>query len=1616
MVEVDPVPPQAGIFISCPGDAEALAQRAIVVIERLKTAIDPSLGDPIYWKKDFDTFGANAAGPTQLQIARTSWASVDPIFVILSDKLGTPVSLPDSDRREMRARLDAENFADIRILDDTGFRTLDDLTPEQVPLTGTLFELFDACLRPVAQERGAEWTASSLQPLKQVRLIFTQQPARRPGQPRTEEHRWFERFRSIWQTWRSALTTEALAARDGIHLSEAEIAAGQGLDDMIETALREALGLPMLDPAKDDLPGLEAVGLERLMLFGGRADSLADLQRQVFADPGGTVHRPVIALVGESGAGKSSLLRAGLLGAFRRRLETRRGELRALVIEPRALAQGGGDPVAGLVEALCGDAGERAQRHRLSDPTRPGLPSRRGIDGPYPERLPGLRDRERREAVLGAQPGPLAVLQAIDQALPEGSTHLVLAIDQFEQIEADAREIQRRRQEESGEPVPLTLEEPWTRLLRALAVLVESAGQGAGSVAWSDTLEIGRLLADPAVAAVRDRLAGRLRVTMILAIQRPILASLAWLADTDRDALDGEAIHELEAMGLAPFRLAPIAGRRAIGDTVSRAFDAYGFRGTEAIAAAIEEQALDLVGRSQTVAKLMAETGDDKASDRDEIKQTAALPLIAITLVQILDAWRTAFAVEGAPGQGVPPPDRMDLDRWISKDGVDVAAAIETAGEKAIGEWKQDARDRDGAERGLLRAQSFERELDTRFSKVVDRLALLGRSVAGEREEVVLLDADRSADPVLVNDSRLLRALERGRLALPIQGDWVRLTHAVIFEHWWRLDRWKTQRRDRFAWRQRIDQWRRDGAPDIDDEAVTALVGLVLDWPGSGLGRDGDLRRYGVGLLIDRHDWRSPLAEEDAALRWLLIGTLTAAPRDDRIALLDRLFTPHAPHPTTAALCLTAVASTGDSELTDRLLNHYGTDPNQVDEPTGLFPLLMAVENGHAAVVEALLARGAEPNTVDPIDGTFPLLQAAQNGHAAVVEALLACGAEPNTVNQTNGTFPLLMAAQNGHVAVVEALLARGATADRAHADGATPLLVALGKAHLPTADRLIAHGARLPPMATHKRWAGLNLALHGLPALSAALLQAGIHGDPDAPVMLWSADWPPRAIDRLPWMSGPSPDDANDAEPAAGGRARDLLAAVRAALTLEPAEPERTLALGQNVFCARQRVQPQLQPGASVEHGDAAHDPALVLCAFIGPQGIALADGQGGLIRSVTRTLPPWPDAAAALNWALLLCSLVNLDGKGFLPVPTADDLPLSPNVDPAMMRRLDRLIEPPRVAPGQEGSWIVELCMLYGTTLFRSRLECAGGGAVTMVDDRPLVSDLPVRPSPRPVIIPKDGGTIDRAHEDPAAEPEGDQAPTPTVPGLSALSQQAETLDHQASAEAQNTLMGLLQQDVLHLPMVSAMSPPVIDRFRFPFWTAATVHAAAFWLMEDDGANRLPARVHWLEVSTDSDRGVLPIPWGDDGLDRCLIDTPLDRPMMDATEMEAWAGLVLVMAAPSDHGPRRPIGPATPLPLLDGQDLPPMAWREEDWRRPNFTGHPDGTVVILSWLEGKRLMRGQVLVPRTGRGAHILSAAVIHDNLPVWQEILVGPLRLQVTGPDDPILRMLRQTDKPP
>lgn len=151
-------------------------------------------------------------------------------------------------------------------------------------------------------------------------------------------------------------------------------------------------------------------------------------------------------------------------------------------------------------------------------------------------------------------------------------------------------------------------------------------------------------------------------------------------------------------------------------------------------------------------------------------------------------------------------------------------------------------------------------------------------------------------------------------------------------------------------------------------------------------------------------------------------------------------------------------AMRGDKGAVRALLQQKAdVNAKQID---GTSALHWAVEANDLEMADMLLAAGAKPMAANQA-GATPMLLATQNGNAAMIERLLAAGADPNaSLTQTSDTA-LMMAARTGKIDAVRVLLDHGAQVNAHEAwGGTTALMWAVSEKHPDVAKLLIEHGA----------------------------------------------------------------------------------------------------------------------------------------------------------------------------------------------------------------------------------------------------------------------------------------------------------------------------------------------------------------------------------------------------------------------------------------------------------------------------------------------------------------------------------------------------------------------------
>jgi hypothetical protein len=116
---------------------------------------------------------------------------------------------------------------------------------------------------------------------------------------------------------------------------------------------------------------------------------------------------------------------------------------------------------------------------------------------------------------------------------------------------------------------------------------------------------------------------------------------------------------------------------------------------------------------------------------------------------------------------------------------------------------------------------------------------------------------------------------------------------------------------------------------------------------------------------------------------------------------------------------------------TDRLKARLdaGDDIESRDKGTGRTALIEAVIAGHRDAAALLIERGADTGASCKAVGMDCLGWAVEMGHGALVDDLLALGTDPNRLPASSflGATPLMIAAQRGHLGIAKRLVEAGA-------------------------------------------------------------------------------------------------------------------------------------------------------------------------------------------------------------------------------------------------------------------------------------------------------------------------------------------------------------------------------------------------------------------------------------------------------------------------------------------------------------------------------------------------------------------------------------------------------------
>ena len=223
---------------------------------------------------------------------------------------------------------------------------------------------------------------------------------------------------------------------------------------------------------------------------------------------------------------------------------------------------------------------------------------------------------------------------------------------------------------------------------------------------------------------------------------------------------------------------------------------------------------------------------------------------------------------------------------------------------------------------------------------------------------------------------------------------------------------------------------------------------------------------------------------------------LHAATQEGKVAVVDALVAAGCQLEAETSQGCTAcyyAAQLNQVEVLRRLIR-AGADVNRATSCSkGLRPLHVAAQNGHAAVIDCLLAARAVVDSCNS-DGVTALIVASQQGKLEAVRSLIRGGAGVNLTcicPKGLSATALMLASQCNHPSVVEALLEAGADVNFARPEsGVTALMLACNVGSEACVRALLAGGAD-PRMVAHKGGTALVFAKHQNHPAIAALLEA---------------------------------------------------------------------------------------------------------------------------------------------------------------------------------------------------------------------------------------------------------------------------------------------------------------------------------------------------------------------------------------------------------------------------------------------------------------------------------------------------------------------------------------------
>jgi len=1019
------------VFVSSSRD---MAEWAALAVSKVREfAVDHGLTDlqPFDYR-DIDPADVNHSTTWQDNVGAPSRIGSALTLVLLGERLGTP--LPDTFmlKRDIYERLQSGGYDWVHV---AGMEPLP-LRPDQVPLTGVLFEFFDAFL-PRAD-------GSNPGPLRVIfkgtmetagepdfgngdfraHIEASPENAQRKRQLRKEYDQQLDWLNLFWSRLYSLQQHACVFCPNKNSLQE-YLQRTLTAEFLAKGGHGPAPSIGRTDAASVELPGPAPYDIERAYLFFGRGPQLAELSRRVLQQDAA---RRLVPVIGESGAGKSSLLRAGLLNDARSQSRRRLGWRAAfLSLSERPVDQ---RPLTFLAAVL----------------TEPSVLPELGPMDTIRQRLDGVDPQEAARRLL-------EILAAINPTHPPGlgAPRILLVVDQVELALDGAR---LETSEEASE---------WRFFLQALAALGGSLSEP----------EMRKAFQEPA-----ERISMRLPFTVVLGLPADRFDLL------NAAMLPGEHV----------FWLPRLIDETAVREVVTGTFEALGLSIDAKARETLCSEAVRLaVDTEASILPLLAVT---LANLHDEWKHRCYLEAKWKENAEPGDTLPKALRWIGL----LPPEDaRVDIAlQHVNAQG-EIGESIARLGELAWTEAEtREEGFKIAVQRlpiSLLQSRVQSGEITGRDFALT---WLLRRLVVVSGEETIPDRLVGLRDGALEEFARpMAESLQRHRLlARRDDGTWW-LVHQAVLDRWPRAAAWRKNEMQTYRTMAAMELDRRRwveetaaGEPDADRWLWTRerQIELAFDW----IMARGLTDNLALASFVKEGTIAAVRSDGMRAGR-----ILRAATYFNDLAWATEILAAAGLHGTKAAnetwkngtgSLLRNACYHRNFNLVDLLLEK-GADPN-LTVASGWTPLMYAAQNGNEPIVSRLLAAKADVNHTTE-DGWPALILAAENGHEAIVSRLLAAGAEINH-SAHNGCTALMLAAKNGHAAIVSRLFTAGAEIDHSADDGETALIMAAENDHEAIVARLLAAGAEINHPTLDGCTALMIAAQNGHESIVCRLLAAG--------------------------------------------------------------------------------------------------------------------------------------------------------------------------------------------------------------------------------------------------------------------------------------------------------------------------------------------------------------------------------------------------------------------------------------------------------------------------------------------------------------------------------------------